>query len=83
MRSNPVPELKRQLSDELIRAIGPRRRWDVASILGVHASRVSDLRHGKVERFTLETLIRFAALLGRRVSIVIASDRERRGPVAS
>jgi predicted XRE-type DNA-binding protein len=48
--------------------------------LGTESARISDLRHGKLERFSLETLIRFAAHLGRRVELTVAHVRHpRRG----
>jgi hypothetical protein len=77
---DPIDSLKRHLRDELVRAIGPRDRWDVATLLGIHASRISELRRGKLERFSLETLIRFCVSLRQRVTIGVEPDRERRGP---
>ena len=42
-----------------------------AELLGTDQPRVSDLRNGKLERFSLERLIRFAARRGGTVSITI------------
>lgn len=78
MYSDPVPALKRQLGAELAsalaRRLGSPRRADVAVMLDTDAARVSDLRHGKLERFSLETLIRFAARLGLRVDVSVVYE---------
>ncbi len=44
-----------------------------AEILGVSQSRVSDLKRGKWERFSLEMLITLATRAGMRVSLNIAA----------
>jgi len=40
-----------------------------ARLLGVSQSRVSDLTRGKVEKFSLDTLVQFAAKLGKPATI--------------
>jgi predicted XRE-type DNA-binding protein len=69
---DPIPELKRQLATARFRTA------DVAVRMGTDPARVSDLRHGKLDRFSLETLIRFAARLSWRVELTLANERARR-----
>lgn len=42
-----------------------------ASVLGVSQARVSDLTRGKAEKFSLDTLVAFAAKLGRPAHLVL------------
>jgi predicted XRE-type DNA-binding protein len=84
MYSDPVPALKRQLGVEiaagLARRLGSDRRADIAVLLDTDPARISDLRHGKLDRFSLETLIRFAARLWLRVDLsVVYEPPARRG----
>ena len=74
MHQDPVPELKRQLGAELRAALGrfPDRRADVAVLLDTDPARISDLRHGRLERFSLETLVRFAARVCLRVELRVS-----------
>lgn len=80
MFNDPVPELKRLLGAEIRVALSrlPSRRVDVAVLLDTDPARISDLRHGKLERFSLETLVRFAASLWLRVGLTVVNDRPRR-----
>ncbi len=44
---------------------------EAAKILGVGQPRVSDLFNGKLERFTVDMLLRWLAKLGKRVTIQV------------
>ena len=44
-----------------------------AKLLGVTQSRVSDLKRGKVEKFSLDMLVTFAAKLGKPAQIKLAA----------
>ena len=44
-----------------------------AEVLGVSQSRVSDLTRGKVEKFSLDMLVTFAAKLGKPAKIKLAA----------
>jgi len=46
-----------------------------AELLRTDQPRISDLRNGKLERFSLERLIRFAARLGATVTVQITWPR--------
>jgi predicted XRE-type DNA-binding protein len=68
-RPDPIPELKRQLGEELRRCIPHWRAADIAAFIGTDQPRISDLRRGKLDRFSLETLIRFLTRLRYRVDL--------------
>ena len=46
-------------------------QFNAAELLRTDQPRISDLRNGKLERFSLERLIRFVARRGGTVSITI------------
>jgi predicted XRE-type DNA-binding protein len=68
---DPVPELKDQLAAELAELIEGYSAGIAAAHMGVNHRRVCDIRAGRLERFSLETLIRFAAHLGCRVDLSV------------
>jgi predicted XRE-type DNA-binding protein len=78
-RPDPIPELKRLLADEIRRRIDGWRTADMAVRLGTDQPRLSDIRRGKLQRFSLETLVRFATHLRCRVELRVVDQRiERR-----
>jgi predicted XRE-type DNA-binding protein len=50
-----------------------------ATLLGVHPPRVSDLMRGRIDLFSIETLIDMLARLGRSVKIVTSRTRKKAG----
>lgn len=50
-----------------------------AKLLGVHPPRVSDLMRGRIDLFSIETLIDMLVRLGLSVKIVTARSRKRAG----
>jgi predicted XRE-type DNA-binding protein len=48
---------------------------DVAAFLGTDQPRISEIRRGQLERFSLVTLIRYLIRLRCRVELQIAADR--------
>lgn len=68
-----IDRLKQQLRREILRLVD---RWDqlvAARRVGIGQPRMSDLRHGRVERFSLERLIRILATVDHRVDITIVN----------
>ena len=50
-----------------------------AKLLGVHQPRVSDLMRGRIELFSIETLIEMLARLGVSVRVVTIPKRQKAG----
>lgn len=55
-----IDELKRQVGAEIARLIADGNAHDMAARIGTDQPRISELRRGKLDRFSLETLIRYA-----------------------
>ena len=73
-RGDPIPTLKQQLGAELARLFVGWNADDVAVLIGTDRPRISELRHGKLDRFSLETLIRYLARLQYRVEISVTRE---------
>ncbi len=56
---DPIPALKKQLAGELVDRLAGFRQDYAAAFVGTDAPRISNLRNGRLERFSLEQLIRF------------------------
>lgn len=60
-----------------------KRRWTqsvAARAMGVTQPRVSDLKHGKLDRFSLDMLVQMLCRAGVDVKIVLARRSGRRSP---
>jgi predicted XRE-type DNA-binding protein len=73
-RRDPIPDLKQQPGAELSRLLTGWNADDVAFLIGTDRPRISELRRGKLQRFSLETLIRYLARLQQRVDITVTRD---------
>ncbi len=69
-------KLRAQLMQELEELIHNRRltQSKAAELLGIHQSRVSDLMRGKIDRFSIDMLVKLLAKVGRQVEIRIKHD---------
>jgi len=69
-----VLALRADLMAQLEKQIKARKMTQVAAskLLGVSQRRVSDLTRGKVEKFSLDTLVQFATRLGKPAKIELA-----------
>jgi predicted XRE-type DNA-binding protein len=74
---DPIPELKRQAGAELAALLDGWNADDVAALIGTDRPRVSELRRGKLDRFSLETLIRYLTRLRRHVELRITAPSRR------
>ncbi len=74
---DPIPALKQQLRQEILASVGKFSQFVAAGALGTDQPRMSDLRQGKLERFSLETLIRLLANIDRRVEISVVNATAR------
>jgi predicted XRE-type DNA-binding protein len=70
-RPDPIPQLKRDAASALAPLVAQGSAHDVAALICMDAQRVMEIRRGKLDRFSLETLIRYLARLGSRVELRI------------
>lgn len=70
-----------ELMLELHKAISKKQLTQAAAarLLGVHPPRISDLMRGRIDLFSIETLIDMLARLGVSVRIVTGRARKRAG----
>lgn len=75
-RPDPIPELKRQLASEIVRALDGWSLGEIAVFFGVDQPRLSNLRRGKLERFSVDGLIRVLAppRTRRRVELRVVKE---------
>ena len=71
MAGDPIPVLKRRLADELLLSVAAMPATIAARVLEIDDARMSDLRHGRVARFSVERLIRLLAAVDRHVSMTV------------
>ncbi len=66
-------KLRAQLMRELEQLIHDARlnQSDAAELLSIHQSRVSDLVRGKIDRFSIDTLVKLLARAGRQVEMKV------------
>jgi hypothetical protein len=84
--ADPIPSLKRQLAAELVARLDGWRQDYAGRMIGTTAARVSNLRNGRLDPFSLERLIRFIAHDAGVVTLTVtwhsrwARLRDRRRP---
>lgn len=69
--SDPVPALKQQLARVLLDYLGASGQFNMASRIGVDQPRASNLQHGRLQRFSLQQLVRFVARAGGEVTLTV------------
>jgi len=55
---------------------------DLAEMLRVSQARVSDLLSGKIDKFSVSMLIKFAMRIGLHIEIVVQTKPSKKGPSA-
>ena len=84
---DPIPEPKRIAGAELARIVEGWNGDNIAYVLGTDRFRVAELRRGKLDRFSLETLIRYLVRGGWNVELAITKPvrpyDKRKKPVVS
>ena len=73
MINDPIPALKEQLRQSILTEIGLINQLAGARMLGVDESRMSNLEHGQLERFSLQKLVRLLARINRRVDLTVVA----------
>jgi predicted XRE-type DNA-binding protein len=61
------------LADAIVRVASQTNFHVAAPALGIDTARLSDLRRGRVDRFTVDRLIRILAVVDRRVDAAIVT----------
>jgi predicted XRE-type DNA-binding protein len=74
---DPVPALKRQLAEAILERLRGGSQLTIASRLGIDQPRASNLECGRLERFSLQQLVRFAARVDGEVTITVAWTSRR------
>jgi predicted XRE-type DNA-binding protein len=70
-RIDPIPQLKREVAAALAEELAPWSAHEAAALLGTYAQRIMEIRRGKLDRFSLEILIRYLARMNRCVELRI------------
>jgi predicted XRE-type DNA-binding protein len=73
---DPIPPLKQQLAQLLVKRLDGWSGEMAAELLGTDQPRVSDLRNGRLQRFSLDRLVRFAARVGGDITLDVAWRRK-------
>jgi predicted XRE-type DNA-binding protein len=74
VQSDPIPELKRRAAARIVRQLREHSGFDAAIALEISTRRVWDIRAGRLDRFSLEMLIKFMTRLRMRVEIRIDGE---------
>lgn len=71
MIDDPIPRLKEQLRQAILADVGRIHQLGAARMLGIDESRMSNIELGRLERFSLQKLIRLLARMRRRVDLTV------------
>lgn len=71
---DPIPALKERLASEILAVVGHLNQHIAAAVLRIDQPRMSDLIHGRLERFSASKLIRILANVDRRVDITVVNQ---------
>jgi predicted XRE-type DNA-binding protein len=74
---DPVPALKRQLARAILDRLRGSGQLNIGYRLGVDRARASNLQCGRLERFSLQQLVRFAARVDGEVTISVTWTSRR------
>ena len=77
MIDDPVPALKRHLARQLVGRLDGWSQTDAAGLLGTDQPRISDLRRGRLDRFSLEQLVRLLGRVGGSIELQISWSSRR------
>jgi len=68
-------QIRSQLLSELATIIAESgmTQTEASSMLGIQQSRISDIMRGKIQRFSVDALIKLLAAAGRRVDVQVTA----------
>jgi predicted XRE-type DNA-binding protein len=72
MSADPVPPLKQQLAQLLVERVAGWSQIYAADLLGTDQPRVSDLRRGRLDRISLEQLVRLLERVGGSIELQVS-----------
>ena len=75
---DPIPALKNQLRERILADVRDWPQQVAAGALHLDQPRMSDLESGRLERFSLEKLIRILATIGQRTDLHVVTVRKGR-----
>jgi predicted XRE-type DNA-binding protein len=67
-----VPALKRHLAQQLVGRLEGWSQTDAAALVGTDQPRISDLRRGRLDRLSLEQLVRFLGRVGGSIELQVS-----------
>lgn len=73
MIDDPIPALKEQLRRSILTEIGLMDQLGAARMLGLDEARMSNLLHRRLDRFSLQKLIRLLTRINRRVDLSVVA----------
>lgn len=73
---DPVPALKHRVADEISVLLEGWTQEYAAAFLRTSQPRVSEIRRGKLDRFSLDRLVRYLSRLGRDIEVVTTKRPE-------
>ena len=72
---DPIPALKQRVADEILILTKGWTQANAAALIHTRQPRFSELRAGRLERYSLERLLRYLHRLGRGIEIVTRQAR--------
>jgi len=75
---DPVYGLRVVLAREIVRSLGPKSQHVIAPYFGIPQPRMSELERGKVERCSMEWLIRRIYRMGGSVTLTVSLGDAKR-----
>ena len=79
LADDPIPAIKERLRQVIVHEVRELGQDFAASVLGIDQPRMSNLERGRLERFSVEKLIRILATIDQRV--LVSTVSERKGPL--
>ena len=75
MSDDAVPALKRHLAQQLVGRLEGWSQTDAAGLVGTDQPRISDLRRGRLDRISLEQLVRLLGRVGGSIEVQVSGAR--------
>ena len=72
MSDDPIPTIKRHLAHQLIERVEGWSQTYAAALIGTDQPRLSDLRRGRLDRISLEQLIRLLGRVGGSIELHVS-----------